>query len=89
MERAASENTKRVIKSSVFFYLIICLIFKFLIEDENVHFEALVVGDVSRLQVGEKAFNPLNEESNTIRHLLALLGAHYILHVSRIRVNKS
>ena len=31
--------------------------------------------------------NPLNGELNPIRHLLALLGAHHILHVSRIRVN--
>jgi len=33
-------------------------------------------------------FNPLNAELNTICHLLALLGTHHILHVSRIRVNK-
>jgi len=32
-------------------------------------------------------FNPLNTELNTICHFLALLGAHPILHVSRIRVN--
>jgi len=32
-------------------------------------------------------FNPLNAKLNPIRHLLALLGAHHILHVSRIRVN--
>ena len=32
-------------------------------------------------------FNPLNAELNPIRHLLALLGARHILHVSRIRVN--
>jgi len=31
-------------------------------------------------------FNPLNIELNPICHLLALLGAHPILHVSRIRV---
>ena len=30
--------------------------------------------------------NPLNAELNPIRHLLALLGAHHILHVNRIRV---
>jgi len=34
-----------------------------------------------------KFFNPLNPELNPICHLLALLGAHHILHVSRIRVN--
>jgi hypothetical protein len=31
--------------------------------------------------------NPLNAELNLICHLLALLGAHPIFHVSRIRVN--
>ena len=31
-------------------------------------------------------FNPLYAELNPICHLLALLGAHHILHVSRIRV---
>ena len=31
--------------------------------------------------------NTLNAELNPISHLLALLGAHHILHVSRIRVN--
>jgi hypothetical protein len=31
-------------------------------------------------------FNPLNAKLNPICHLLALLGAHHILHVSRIRV---
>jgi hypothetical protein len=31
-------------------------------------------------------FNPLNADLNPICHLLALLGAHPILHISRIRV---
>jgi len=35
------------------------------------------------------AFNPLNAELNPICHLLALLGAHHILHFSKIRVNSS
>jgi len=30
--------------------------------------------------------NPLNADLNSIRHLLVLLRAHHILHVSRIRV---
>ena len=30
--------------------------------------------------------NPLNVELNPICHLLALLGAHHILHISRVRV---
>ena len=33
-----------------------------------------------------KSFNPLNPELNPICYLLALLGAHSFLHVSRIRV---
>jgi len=35
------------------------------------------------------SFNPLNAESHPICHLLALLVAHRILHVSRLRVNIS
>ena len=34
----------------------------------------------------ELTFNPLNPELNPICYLLALLGAHHFLHVSRIRV---
>ena len=33
--------------------------------------------------------NPLNAKLNPICHLLALLRAHHILHVSRIRVKHS
>ena len=41
----------------------------------------------SKWQMGfNSAFNPLNAELNPIYHLLALLWAHHILHVSRIRV---
>jgi hypothetical protein len=40
-----------------------------------------IVRKISALHI-----NPSNTESNPICHLLALLGAHYILHVSRIRV---
>jgi hypothetical protein len=32
--------------------------------------------------------NPLNAEINSVRHLLVLLGAHPILHISRIRVKE-
>jgi hypothetical protein len=34
----------------------------------------------------ELTFNPLNAELNPICHLLALLGAHPIFHISRIKV---
>jgi hypothetical protein len=30
--------------------------------------------------------NPLNAQLNPICHLLAFLGAHHILHISRLRV---
>ena len=33
------------------------------------------------------SFNTLNAQLNPVCHLLALLGAHHILHVSRIKVN--
>ena len=33
------------------------------------------------------SINPLNVELNPIRHLLALVGARHIVHVSRVRVN--
>jgi len=39
------------------------------------------------LQIYPKfSINPLNPELNPICYLLALLGAHHFLHVSRIRV---
>jgi hypothetical protein len=38
-------------------------------------------------EVAEK-INPLNVQLNPICHLLALLGAHLILYVSRIRVKE-
>ena len=38
------------------------------------------------LYIGNTVPNPLNAELNPICHLLALIGAHHILHVSRIRI---
>jgi len=35
-----------------------------------------------------KVFDPLNAELNPICHLLALVGAHPILYIGRIKVNK-
>ena len=34
-------------------------------------------------------FNPLNAELNPLCHLLTLLGAHLIFHISRIRVKQT
>jgi hypothetical protein len=37
----------------------------------------------------EKPIKTLNAELNPICHLMTLLGAHHILHISRIKVNTS
>jgi hypothetical protein len=42
--------------------------------------------ECARLREGVPYVNPLNPELNPISYLLALLGAHHFLHVSRIRV---
>ena len=36
----------------------------------------------------DAVLNPLNAELNLICHLLALLGAHHLLHVSRVRAKR-
>ena len=46
-------------------------------------FFSIILKSVSEICL---ALNPLNAELNAICYLLALLGAHPILHVSRIRV---
>jgi len=38
--------------------------------------------------MSQDTFNPLNAELNPICHLLALLGAHHILHISMERVKE-
>ena len=57
--------------------------------DDEPHDRVLVwradVGGETRVR-WEGNINPLNAELNPICHLLALLGAHHILHVSRERV---
>ena len=42
----------------------------------------------SRRTLFHGVINPLNAELNPICHLLALLGAHHIHHVSKIRVKQ-
>ena len=34
----------------------------------------------------KRLFNTLNAELNPVRHFMALVGAHHIVHVSRVRV---
>jgi hypothetical protein len=45
------------------------------------------IGAIWTFGKGTGPFNPLNDELNPICRLLALLRAHHILHVSRIKVN--
>jgi len=42
-----------------------------------------------RVEIIFVLINPLNAKLNPICHLLALLGAHNILHISRIRVKNN
>jgi hypothetical protein len=52
-----------------------------------VYFRKIKVHDVyTKAKLFFKRINPLNAELNPTCHLLALVGAHHILHVSRIRV---
>ena len=49
---------------------------------------SLLVWAVCHIQTNARiTLNPLNAKLNPICHLLALLGAHPVLHISRIRVN--
>ena len=57
--------------------------------DEFLRSLSWVVSFASLDQANAHHMNPLNSELNPICHLLALLGAHHILHVSRVRVNES
>ena len=52
----------------------------------NLSFSSLIIVLHFFLLLNFVVFNPLNAELNAICHLLTLLGAHHILHVSRIRV---
>ena len=47
-----------------------------------------VLGQDLLLVLLVNVFNPLNVELNPICHLLTLLGAHHILHVSRIMLKR-
>ena len=49
--------------------------------------QRLEVSGVVRPTYGSLGVKRLNAQLNPMCHLLALLGAHHILHVSRIRVN--
>jgi hypothetical protein len=52
----------------------------------RVHFTLLLLL-LKYIGLGQPSLKSLNTELNPFCHLLALLGAHHILHISRIRVN--
>jgi hypothetical protein len=45
----------------------------------------IMTGGKPFFQTSRQMFNPLNADLNPICHLLALLAAYHILHVSRVR----
>jgi hypothetical protein len=69
---------------------------KYNVFSHNVHLDIIKVFSPTDAQVNclkdnfkiylKIGINPLNAELNPICHLLALLGAHHIFHVSRLRV---
>ena len=56
------------------------------LEDEEMRYHRYFRASVHKFTV---LLNPLSPELNPICYLLALLGAHHFLHVSRIRVKLS
>ena len=55
-------------------------------DDWDIFVKALERDITGTQRRGFKIINPLNPELNPICYLLALLGAHHFLHVSRTRV---
>jgi len=53
---------------------------------ENLESKVLKLVNEDFCELIYEQFNPLNTELNPICHLLALLGAHHIFHVSGLRV---
>jgi len=49
-----------------------------------IHLASFIQGTATSAFIVKTGFNLLNGELNSTCHLLALLGAHHILHVSRI-----
>jgi len=61
-------------------------VYKFRISTVASRLPRLELGFVGRGGPCQAYINPLNPELNPICYLLALIGAHHFLHVSRIRV---
>jgi len=91
-------NPQVVFDFTVAIYMIVCgttgiahltvaLLFDNLVHNINIWSRIIhVCVHVSDPANGTKKINPLKAELNFICHLLALLAAHHILRVSRIRV---
>jgi hypothetical protein len=56
----------------------------------NIHTASIMMNTdfVDLISCSPVEINPLNAELNSICHLLALLGAHPIFHISRMKVNQ-
>jgi len=68
------------------FQTVFKIVNQFLAQYVNIFFFILEFSYICKFAV-MILLNPLNAELNPICHLLALLEAHHILHISRIRVN--
>ena len=53
----------------------------------KIHLHTYFILSITSLYYNSYCLNPLNTDLNPICHLLALLEAHHIFHISRIRVN--
>jgi len=83
---SGNSETVRLLHVKTHLVLIICYVLM------NVRNRKLKVKVRLRLMLARELIIPLNTELNPICHLLALLGARHILHVSRVRfkvANKS
>ena len=71
-----------------FIYLLFCncCVKKWRIKDSSVTEDLLLDYGIIKDTIPAPEFIPLNAELNPICHLVALLGVHHFLHVSRIRV---
>ena len=76
----ASKNTNNLVHA-------LCRLGKASKNTNNLVHALCRLGNASKNTNTLRIFNPLNARLNPILHLPALLGAHPILHVSRIRVN--
>jgi hypothetical protein len=58
-----------------------------MIQSKSVNQPSVTLRNVDFRKTGKNSFNPVTAELNPICHLLALVGAHHIFHISGLRVN--